>query len=452
MSRILRILLGLIGVAAVVCVASDLDDHRFGNSNLPKASAGGKGNGIIRKLTELDAQVKGKFAKVPNAKFDEKSSAKKKAKKRFKEGKGFKKGPSGIFAPGSESVLLITSAYLKTIQDQSTFIIPVEVLYVTPTTTVSTIVNSMTSALQNIYGHMFSLLSSLSITGISVTGVGSAVVVPSGSATLAPTVMISKRPSNTPSVLPTTTPSLIPTTVPSTDPTYKPTADPTYNPSNIPTNTPSTDPTYTPTVMPTYTPSTDPTYTPTYTPTVIPTYTPSTDSTYIPTYTPSIDPTNTPTYKPSIDPTYTPSNESTYTPSNEPKSTPVVPISKEECICTWKATVAPNLDGQWPIGCTGIVPDNIASGGKLSKVAILHLYTNKLTGTISSELGTISLLTGFVLCSNKATGSIPTNFCTSNGHRTWAFDITNNPSPGLCYPTCLASQSYFNKGSATQCA
>jgi len=66
----------------------------------------------------------------------------------------------------------------------------------------------------------------------------------------------------------------------------------------------------------------------------------------------------------------------------------------------------------------------------------LYLDDNELTGSIPSEIGNLTNLTGFYLQDNQLTGEIPESICDLEVNWINDFSISNNQ---LCppYPFCI---------------
>eukprot|EP01041_Mallomonas_annulata_P000299 gene299-536_t len=82
-----------------------------------------------------------------------------------------------------------------------------------------------------------------------------------------------------------------------------------------------------------------------------------------------------------------------------------------------------NLDSLYSNSLTGSTPSPV---GKLTNLQVLYLGHNSLRGSILSTLGIMMSLTFLTLDHNKFTGSIPTEFCASKCHGIWNMYVGNN--------------------------
>ena len=177
---------------------------------------------------------------------------------------------------------------------------------------------------------------------------------------------------------------------------------------------PATAHTHTPTATPTATHTPTATWTPTHTPTATPTATHTPTATWTPTHTPTATPTATHTPAPQLQ-----------------KLTNPCSADRAALVAFYNATNGPNWRnntnwlsdkpvGEWhgvsaDSGCvvqlllynnkmSGSIPSEL---GSLSNLTLLHLEANQLSGSIPSELGNLSSLLSLSLGINQLSGSIP---------------------------------------------
>ena len=85
---------------------------------------------------------------------------------------------------------------------------------------------------------------------------------------------------------------------------------------------------------------------------------------------------------------------------------------------------------------TGTLPSEL---GSMTEVEILNIVNTSLHGTIPTTLDSIIYLDTLVLQDNQLTGTLPSSLCALT-HLTFAVFIENNLT---CYANCLFGNQYF---------